>query len=117
MIVAAPLSLLFRVNLPVTIACVWVTNPLTMAPMFIFAYRIGSWITGDGARLDGVVFEPSFQSVSAVFGEIWWPLAVGCAFCGVCAAAVGNVTVRWLWRGYVLYRRRQRRRERLTSPR
>ncbi len=117
MLIAAPLSLLFRVNLPVTLAAVWLTNPVTMAPMFIFAFKVGSWITGHGLSIDPREFGTSFDSLLGVFGEIWQPLLVGCFVCGLSAAAIGNLAVRWAWRGYVLYRRRELRRERLTRTR
>ncbi|MEQ8660543.1 MAG: DUF2062 domain-containing protein, partial [Gammaproteobacteria bacterium] len=63
-------------------------------------------------------FEPSFSGVLAAFGDIWQPLLLGCFVCGLSAAAIGNLAVRWLWRGYLLYRRRQQRRARLSrAPR
>lgn len=114
MVIAAPLSLLLRVNLPVTMAALWITNPVTMAPMFLFAFKVGTWITAREAQIAAIDFEMSFEGMAAAFGEIWYPLIVGCLFCGVSAAAVGNLSVRWLWRAHLLYKRRQRRR-RLAS--
>ena len=113
MLIAAPLSLLFRVNLPVTMAALWLTNPLTMAPMFYFAFKVGSWLTDRGDALNEINFVASFDGMSAMFGEIWLPLIVGCLVCGISAAAVGNLSVRWLWRAHLLSRRRRRRRQAL----
>ena len=42
--VAAALALLARVNIPVAVLVVWVTNPLTMWPLFYLAYRLGAAI-------------------------------------------------------------------------
>ena len=112
MLIAAPLALLFRVNLPVTLVAVWITNPVTIAPLFIFAFKVGTWISGREAQVGAIEFEPSFDGMAAVFGEIWLPLWVGCFVCGLSAAAIGNVTVRWAWRALLLYRRRQQRRRR-----
>ncbi|MGB1884808.1 MAG: DUF2062 domain-containing protein [Gammaproteobacteria bacterium] len=113
MLIAAPLAFLFRVNLAVTMASVWITNPVTIAPMFLFAYKVGSWILGSDSMASSYDFEFSFAGVASVFGEIWQPLVLGCFICGLSAAAIGNVAVRWLWRAHLLYRRRQKRLRRL----
>jgi uncharacterized protein (DUF2062 family) len=34
MVIAAIIALYFRANLPISVALVWITNPLTMPPMF-----------------------------------------------------------------------------------
>src|SRR3990170_6990731 len=44
MIVAAAVAILFRVNLPLAVVLTWITNPLTFAPVFYFAYQVGSWL-------------------------------------------------------------------------
>jgi uncharacterized protein (DUF2062 family) len=114
MVIAVPLALLLRVNLPVTMASLWITNPLTMAPMFFFAFKVGAWITDRSARIAAIQFEASFEGMASVFGEIWLPLLAGCFVCGLSAAAIGNLAVRWLWRAYLLYQRRQQRKRRLS---
>lgn len=110
MFIAIPAAIVCRVNLPVTIAAVWITNPVTMAPMFLFAYKVGTWILGVQPVLSAAEFPPSFSTVVELFGEIGKPLLVGCLVCGISASAVGNLAVRWLWRAYLLNRRRKRRR-------
>ncbi len=112
MLIGSVLAFLLRVNLPVTMAAIWLTNPLTMAPMFLFAYKVGSWLSGHAAHAangQAQHFEPTFSGVMAAFGDIWQPLLLGCFVCGLSAAAIGNLAVRWLWRGYLLYRRREKR--------
>ena len=115
MLIAAPLAILFRVNLAVTMASVWITNPITVAPMFVFAFKVGSWILGADNVAAEADFEFSVEGLSSVFGEIWQPLLLGCFICGLSTAAVGNVAVRWLWRAHLLYRRRARRKARLRN--
>ena len=115
MLIAPPLALLFRVNLPVTLVAIWITNPITFAPMFLFAYKVGEWITGFDGGIGSNAFEASFSGVFDILGDIWMPLCVGCLVCGISAAAIGNVSVRWLWRAYLLDRRRRRIRDRSTS--
>ncbi|MCZ6895371.1 MAG: DUF2062 domain-containing protein [Gammaproteobacteria bacterium] len=112
MLVAAPLALTFRVNLPVTMASLWITNPFTFAPMYLFAYKVGEWITGYPGEVGALAFPSSFSGLIDILGEIWLPLCVGCLVCGCSAAAISNVSVRWMWRAYLLNRRRRRRLER-----
>lgn len=112
MLLAVPSAILMRVNLPVTFTAIWLTNPITFAPMFIFAYKVGAWITGHAGGHAGIPFEPSFEGVAAVLHDIWLPLVVGCLVCGLSAGAIGNVAVRWLWRIYLVRLRRRHLRER-----
>ena len=44
MLLGAIGAILFRVNLPLSAALVWVSNPLTMPPLFYFAYLVGGWL-------------------------------------------------------------------------
>lgn len=111
MLLAIPLAILMRVNLPVTFTAIWATNPITFAPMFIFAFKVGTWITGYDITSGGIPFEPSFDGLGAALDVIWYPLLVGCFVCGISAGAIGNVAVRWAWRGHLVYLRRKRLRE------
>lgn len=45
MILAALLAFAFQANLPIAVSMVWITNPITIPPMFYLAYRVGlcSW--------------------------------------------------------------------------
>jgi len=114
MALAAPLALLLRVNLPVAMAGVWLTNPVTGGPMFLFAYKVGEWLTGEGGHFAG--FEPSLDNLLALIDEIWWPLAVGCTVCGVVAAVIGYLAVRGLWRLYLVRRLHAQRARRAAAP-
>ena len=108
MLLAVPIAIVFRINLPVTFTAIWATNPITFAPMFFFAFQVGCWLTGYTSPVDGVPFEPSFDGLAAVFKDIWYPLLIGCLACGLSAGAVGNIAVHWLWRLHLSYLRRKR---------
>src|SRR5579872_606593 len=44
MLLAGGLALLFNANLIISLAGVWITNPITAPPIFYFCYKIGLWI-------------------------------------------------------------------------
>ncbi len=91
-IVSAALSILFRVNLPLAVLFTWVSNPLTFAPMFIFAYQLGTRILGVPERQ--VEFEPVLHKLI----HIWEPLLLGSFILATISAITGYVAVRLLWR-------------------
>lgn len=113
MVLAAGMAILCRVNLPISVALVWITNPLTMPPMFYFAYYLGAHLLG----VPAVDFEISFswgwlRSVMATIGE---PFLLGCALMALGSSLVGYLSIRLLWR-YSVVRKRGTRRQR-TIPR
>lgn len=109
MISAAALAILFRVNLPLSVALVWITNPVTMGPMFWFAWRVGAYLLGVEAV--PMAFEPTLEWFTAGVVRIWLPLTFGCLLLGALSAALGFLVCRVLWRYHVirhLLRRRRR---------
>ena len=109
-IMAALLALAFRINIPVAAVTTFVSNPLTMAPMYYFAYQLG-------VRLLDVPpqpfdFEMSIAWVTHTFVKIWQPMTVGCLLLGTLSALVGFVVVDVLWRfslhDYKLRKRNER---------
>ncbi len=112
MVVAAAAAILFRVNLPISVALVWITNPLTMAPIYYFAYRLGAWVMGQS--LQEFPGEFSFEQILNGLGSVWFPLLLGCFILSSLSAIVGYFGIRGLWRLYVVRqwrRKRQRSRE------
>ena len=99
MVLAAAIAIVTRVNLPISSSLVWVTNPLTMGPMFYFAYRVGRWILGSAPH--DFHFELSFQWLMAELGEIWEPFLLGCLIVGAVLAVIGYIFMRLLWRLHI----------------
>jgi uncharacterized protein len=107
MVLAAAVAIPLRVNLPIAVALVWVTNPLTMPAIFYSSYRVGTWVLG--AREMRFAFEPSIQWLMTEMVAIWKPFLLGCFILGTLSAVTGYLLVRLLWRWHVVRRLRDKR--------
>ncbi len=112
MIIAAAIAIFVRVNLPISISLVWLTNPITMPPIFYGAYKIGAFVMGQEA------INSDYQMTAQWFSEqlslIWQPFLLGCFISGSIIAALGYATIRLLWRLHII-RHIQARKERLQN--
>lgn len=99
MAIAAALSFYFRANLPISVVLVWITNPLTMPPMFYFAYRFGLMLLGKDLP-DGD-FQFNVDMIMSSMGEIGGPFLFGCFVLGTLSALIGFFGMRLFWRFYV----------------
>ncbi len=104
---AAASAIFCRVNLPIAVALVWLTNPLTMPPVFYFNYLVGTWILRRPVEVTH--FQPSLAWFESVVGQIWEPLMIGSGVVGLIAGLLGYVGMRAFWRWHVLsqFKRRQ----------
>ncbi len=100
MVPAAALAIYFRVNLPISIALVWISNPITMPPIFYFCYLVGTWILD--TELIDIEFHLSFEWLSTRLTEIWQPFLLGCFIVASVSAIVGAVSIRLLWRLHIV---------------
>lgn len=114
MLIAAAIAIIARVNLPVSIGLVWITNPITIPPMFYFAYKTGAWILSSPAHEFN--FELSFEWLKLELGYIWEPFLLGCLVLGLLSAVIGYLFIRIMWRFHVFqYIKRRRLRKRQAS--
>ena len=108
--VSAVAAVLLRANLPAAAASTLVTNPVTFAPVYIAAYHLGAWITGEEVAPETVErAAPPTGDISlwARIVGLGRPLLVGL---GVMAIGTGLITyllinLIWIWR--IRARRRQ----------
>ena len=107
MLAAGALVVAFRCNLPIAIVLVWISNPLTIAPMFYFTYRLGAWLLD--MRIEVEAVEISFSWIFANLTRIGYPLIFGSLLCGWIAGVTGFVLARLLWRLHIIQRWQQRR--------
>lgn len=107
MILAAGGAVYFNANMPISVGMVWLTNPLTMPPVFYFAYLVGDWLLGSqGGEFQ---FEASWDWLVHGLAHVWQPFLLGCFVLGVSSALLGYVGMHVTWR-YMVKRRWQRRR-------
>jgi len=99
MAIAAVAAFYFRANLPISVALVWLTNPLTMPPMFYFAYVVGLKSLGRGAPATD--FEFSVENIMSSLGEFGGPFLFGCLILGALCSATGYFGIRLFWRYHI----------------
>ena len=93
MALAALGAFYFRGNLPVSIALVWITNPVTMPPLFYFAYRVGLTVLN--------LPSASFSLDAVLSGDILLPFLTGCLLIGVICSSVGYFGINYFWHYHV----------------
>ncbi len=110
-LIAAAAAILVRANLPLSVVLVWITNPLTIVPMYAPAYLLGSSLLGDDP-----VHHPVEWTVAALghdLGALW----LGCLLFGAALAALGWTLVHLYWRWHVRSSWDTRRRRRAAALR
>jgi uncharacterized protein (DUF2062 family) len=122
MLTAILLCVPLKRNIPVALVTTFYTNPLTIAPLYLIAYKYGSLLMGASGHHRHV--EPFVWNWSDWFAScealIHWmlslgpPLAVGLVALALTLAFVGYFLVQVGWRLYIvfLWWRRARRRQR-----
>jgi len=100
MIIAAAIAILVRVNLPISISLVWVTNPITMPPIFYLAYKTGAFVMGQEAISSD--YKLTAQWFTDQLHLIWQPFLLGCFICGAISAMIAYITIRLLWRLHII---------------
>lgn len=119
MLFAAIFAIVFRVNLPVAVFTTLYTNPLTFVPLYLVAYQIGAFITGESGSMHTLFTE--FQAESPIdwlpaffhwIGSLGMPLLVGVPILAATLSVCGYFVAQGLWRLHVVmqWRRRQKRR-------
>jgi uncharacterized protein len=108
MAMAAIAALYFRGNLPISVGLVWITNPITMPPLFYFAYRVGL----------SVLNMPSGEfSLDAIFsGDMWIPFLTGCLIVGIICSTAGYFGMRLFWYYHVKNKWQHRQAKRKQKP-
>lgn len=112
-VMAAIIAILMRVNLPLSVALVYVTNPVTIPPMFYAAYKLGAIVLGD--PIQQVEFAMTFEWFKTTMEVIWQPLLLGLLIVATLSALFGYYGVHFLWRLHILQRLKDRRQRRMNA--
>ncbi|MCB6182499.1 DUF2062 domain-containing protein [Leeia sp. TBRC 13508] len=114
-------ALIFRVNLPVSVAFTFYSNPITIVPLYLLALKIGT--TFLPSSLSTVPDFPALtnwhiltwcEEVLSWFGHLGWPFVVGLLVLAATIGTVGYFLVQLIWRVDVS-RRLKKRRNRQTE--
>jgi uncharacterized protein (DUF2062 family) len=100
MVLAAGAAIIFHANLPLSIALVWLTNPLTMPAIFYFCYIVGTWILGVPEQ--DFSFQASWQWVVDSLSTIGPAFLLGCGVLAVIFSILGYIGIQGLWRYSVI---------------
>lgn len=107
MLLAASLAVFSRANLPIAVGLVWLTNPITMPPVFYCTYQLGSWLlqTPPMQWPD----ELTLSWISEQLSTHWQPFLLGSVVTGLLAGALGYGLTMSYWRWWVrrTWRKRQ----------
>ena len=103
---AAMTAIFCRIHIPTIMLTLLIVNPLTFAPLYFMAYKIGVIVTG--APDLPFAFEMSWTWLRDGLGLIWKPFLVGCAVTGTLLGLSGYALFDLLWRYAVRKRYRER---------
>jgi len=111
MALAAGVAIMVQSNLPISVILVWISNPVTMPPLFYFAYKLGTVL------LNTPPSEFSFElSIDWLMNEmlaIWQPFLAGCFTLAVISSVIGFFSMRLLWRLHIIRYLKQKRQKTL----
>ena len=103
-------AIIWRLNVAVGIAGSYIVNPLTMVPVYYFAYRVGAWLLRYRPR--HFEFHPNWNWLEHGLGPAWKPFLIGCLVCGIVCGFAGRYALEVTWRLATMrrYHMRQERR-------
>ncbi len=83
-----------KFNVPIAISMVWLSNPVTMPPMYYMEYLTGNFILGQEGIQD---IELTIEWFKTNIGDIFIPLYVGTAFYSVVVTGIIYLILNRLW--------------------
>ncbi len=101
-----------KFNVPVAISMVWLSNPVTMPPMYYMEYLTGNFLLGR----EGIAnVELTLDWFKEHLDDIFVPLYVGTAFYSIVVSYIIYLIVNWLWIYSVKMEKKRKREQKLKS--
>ena len=98
-----------RFNVPIAISMVWLSNPVTMPPMYYMEYLTGNFLLGKEG-IGGI--ELTMEWFKYHLADIFVPLYVGTAFYSIVVSYIIYLLINWLWIRSVKAEKHRKERER-----
>jgi len=92
MVLAVFLAIILNANLPISFVLIFISNPLTMPPLFYFEYQIGKLLIKPENPI-----EFNFDSMTENFGDIAVCLWSGAIIVGIFSSIICAIVVNFLW--------------------
>lgn len=93
----------FRFNVPIALAMCWLTNPITMPPLYYVEYHVGSFLLGMQTQPVELTVEWFSENIDAIF----IPLYTGAALFSMVFGFLGYWAVNHFWRRSVHHDKRK----------
>jgi uncharacterized protein (DUF2062 family) len=106
-VVAGLTAILVRCNLPVAVVSVWITNPVTLGPIFYGHFLFGAWLLDLPTRAFEI--ELSIRWLTEGFVRVWRPLLLGSLISAAFFSSLTYVGMNGFWQWLVMRRWRSRR--------
>lgn len=109
-LVVLALTVRLRVNLPVALLASFASNPVTMGPMMLLSYLVGTMLLNQAPPPDGM--QLGLAMIWQELGRVGLPLLVGSLTIGLVTGGLAAVIINITWRVSLMrhYRRRRARR-------
>jgi len=114
-LLAAFLAIIFKRNLPLSVVLVFITNPLTMPPIFYFNYWLGSLILNEPSIYQTLNLDDIWVWLAINFNHIGKPLIIGSIAAGLIFGFLSFLTIHLFWSWSVRSKWKKRSNERAAK--
>lgn len=114
-LIAVAMCFWLGANLPIGMMAIWISNPITIPPMFYLTHQLGSFLLGS-EPVDFTV-TLSWEWFSNLGSGVLLPLMVGSLLCGIILASIGYFFIHYLWRWKVVKNWEERKNQRQNNRR
>lgn len=107
---SAAAAIVMRANVPAAAASTLVTNPVTFAPVYYAAYRLGAFLTGETTAREAPppVTQLPEQNLWGRLQAVGKPLLLGLVILSSAMGLLSYALISLVWRWRILRRRQQR---------